>query len=355
MSFDINWSLFDEELAQAVQERLNRALLGVTERVSMLRSLSVSNLHFGSVAPEVALADICDPYSEFYVVAVDEDDSEAARHARFSDVDGHSHHGATYAPSLVSSGGSVFGGDGRYMSTATSRAPSILASPTYTGPMHLPPPIDTRLSPPAAAHGVPSVTEIMLPRSNDDIQLHFDLAYSGDMSGTISTEIVMNNPTPGFISLPVTLHLTSIRLACTIVVAKIGNRINFTLMPLSPTIPSATSSSVHLPGTASVAESHHSHQYQYHHQYHHHPQQLRQRREILEDLVMRADLGERADDSSSHVLRNVEKVSQFVLEQLRLAIDRELVFPNYHTIMLPAQPTSQYPSGSGQPSSRFTY
>jgi distribution and morphology protein 12 len=41
-----------------------------------------------------------------------------------------------------------------------------------------------------------------------DCQIEIDIAYKGDMSMSISTELIINQPTPGFLSLPLSLTLT---------------------------------------------------------------------------------------------------------------------------------------------------
>ncbi|KAI8317961.1 hypothetical protein GQ54DRAFT_300991, partial [Martensiomyces pterosporus] len=51
------------------------------------------------------------------------------------------------------------------------------------------------------------------------------------------------------------------------------------------------------------------------------------RTSLLDGFSIRTEIG----DQHRHVLKNVEKLEQFITEQLRKAIDDDFVFPCYHS------------------------
>ncbi|KAI7827195.1 hypothetical protein BX661DRAFT_143399 [Kickxella alabastrina] len=120
----------------------------------------------------------------------------------------------------------------------------------------------------------------------DDMQLTAKVEYCGDMSVVLRTELQLNYPATQFASLPVTLHITKIEFSAIAVVAYLKDRINFCF--LEPELP---------------------------------------RTSLLDSFSIRTEIG----DAHHHVLKNVEKLEQFITEQLRKAIDDDFVFPAYHS------------------------
>ncbi|KAJ2006219.1 Mitochondrial distribution and morphology protein 12 [Coemansia thaxteri] len=128
--------------------------------------------------------------------------------------------------------------------------------------------------------------EPLLEPGEDDMQLLAKVEYSGDMSLVLHTELQLNYPASQFASLPVTLHITRIEFSAIAAIAYLPGRINMCF--LEPELPRST---------------------------------------LLQNFTIRTEVG----DAQQHVLKNVEKLELFITEQLRQAIDDDLVFPSYHS------------------------
>ncbi|OMJ25378.1 Mitochondrial distribution and morphology protein 12 [Smittium culicis] len=121
----------------------------------------------------------------------------------------------------------------------------------------------------------------------DDLQLHFKLAYSGDCSITLTAELQLNYPASSFISLPITFIVSNLKFSATAVVAYLTDRLSFSF--LEPELP---------------------------------------RTSLLDDLSIKSEIG----DDHQQVLKNVESVEKFIVEQIRKAIDENFVLPSYTCI-----------------------
>jgi hypothetical protein len=73
MSVDLDWSKFDEVIAEKVREFLNDRFQSLP-LPSMLKSIEILSLEFGSVPPTIEIQHITDPYPEFYQDNYDEED-----------------------------------------------------------------------------------------------------------------------------------------------------------------------------------------------------------------------------------------------------------------------------------------
>ncbi|PVU88221.1 hypothetical protein BB559_005674 [Furculomyces boomerangus] len=126
-----------------------------------------------------------------------------------------------------------------------------------------------------------------IAKSPDDMQLYFKLCYSGDISLTLTAELQLNYPASSFMALPITCVVTNLKFSSVAVVAYLKNRINFCFLePEHPRI------------------------------------------SLLDDLNIRSEIG----DDHQQVLKNVETVEKFIVEQLRKAIDENFIFPSYTSI-----------------------
>ncbi|KAJ1675454.1 Mitochondrial distribution and morphology protein 12 [Spiromyces aspiralis] len=141
-----------------------------------------------------------------------------------------------------------------------------------------------------------------LERTQEDIQFKFKLQYAGDMTITLATKLQLNYPADSFMTLPVTLKITKLRINAIAIVAHLKNRIN--LCFLEPESPGMS---------------------------------------ILENLSIQSIIG----DDHVHVLKNVEKVESFIIDQLRQAINQDFVFPSYSSIELTED--NNQPSRPGTP------
>jgi distribution and morphology protein 12 len=125
----------------------------------------------------------------------------------------------------------------------------------------------------------------VLAKKDFDAQVELSIEYKGDMSMAIKTELIVNQPTPNFMSLPLTLTLTKTSLKANAIIAYLGKHINFCLRE-----PEGES--------------------------------------ILRDLSIDSAIG----DQNRQVLKNVAKIERFIVHQLTEFLNDFVVFPNYHTV-----------------------
>lgn len=156
-------------------------------------------------------------------------------------------------------------------------------------------PNDTREAPP-----FPSSTS-QLP----SLQMHLALHWSTTTFRlTISTSILINYPSPAFMSLPLTLRLTGFSLSSGLIIALEGEhqRAHICLVEDDAETPADGK-------RVSAGMS------------------------ILKELTFESEVGEH----EKHVLKNVGKVERFVGEVIRKGLEDELVYPNYYTVDLPSK------------------
>ena len=127
-----------------------------------------------------------------------------------------------------------------------------------------------------------------MPKGQWDCQVELSIAYKGDMKMTITTELIVNQPTPNFMTLPVKLTLTKTSLTAHALIAYIDQFINFCLL------------------------------------------EPEDGGRILRDLTIESAIG----DNNRQVLKNVGKIEKFIVQQLTEFLETNIVFPNYHTVCL---------------------
>ncbi|KAI9099490.1 hypothetical protein DFS34DRAFT_713929 [Phlyctochytrium arcticum] len=262
MSFLINWDLLAEGVeAEGLRGFLNSRFQEI-ERPPFLGPCEVTELDFGDIPPDIIIQDICDPSPEFYLP----DDIDSWQHSipPFSD------------DASASTPRSDLSWDGGY---------------GYTGALGV------------GGGGAGSATplsdhELALQyaesmRRESDAQVEVEIAYKGSMRLAISTELIVNQPTPAFMVLPLTLTLTGFHFTATAIVAYLGDRVNFCFKEADT-------------GAA-----------------------------LLRDVSIDSEVGDR----HKQVLKNVGKIERFIVDQLRKVIQDFLVFPNHQTINLLREPS----------------
>ncbi|CDZ97407.1 mitochondrial inheritance component mdm12 [Phaffia rhodozyma] len=181
-----------------------------------------------------------------------------------------------------------------------------------------------------------------------DLQLHLRIRHSADIRLSLSTSLLINHPSPGFMSLPLALTVTRMDLDLHLVVAfqathppvhrrtsrgdpegagsenvnegtggeanVSGRRIHVSILdeldPYGPRVPGETVQRdvPHLGESKPVP--------------------------VGERIIGRMEIQSSIGQEGEHVLRNVAKVERFVLELLRQTIVDELVFPSCHTFII---------------------
>lgn len=212
----------------------------------------------------------------------------------------------------------------------------------------------------SAANGAPeSMTDGASP--HPDLQLHLRIHWPSNLRLTITTSLMINVPAPAFLALPIKLTVTGLLFTGELVVAYEGSRRrvhvcvvdeldpycplssggggnsanggtpNSSLSGISrmPTFSSSDEQSPEeeeAPSAAVVGgEAYGSGGRGYGASK---PPRVGER--VLPRVMIESEIGQ----TDKHVLRNVKRVEQFVQDIVRDTLENELVFPNFHTIVL---------------------
>lgn len=145
------------------------------------------------------------------------------------------------------------------------------------------------------------------------LQMHLSLLWpTTTFRLTISTSLLINYPSPAFMSLPLQLSVTGFIMRAGLIVALEGeqHRAHLCLVEEEPESPSDPQIA---PGEGAARK---------------HTAGMN----ILPQLTFESEVGEH----EKHVLKNVGKVEKFIAEVIRKGLEDELVYPNYYTVDLPS-------------------
>jgi len=395
MSIDLEWPKLDSSLATYLVEVLNRQLTNA-ERPSFIGSVEVTSLDFGSTSPDVELVDLRDIYRDFLEddeedpdrgpVKVTEgpEDEEGFEWVSRRAVGREESLAYQHLPPHVRYGRG--GPADMFSSVPTLRAPMPLphdrftpnfaeykppshplwqSTPMYRSPTpstpftagpfrqnsqeygrkealdafsRMPPPFtDDSLSdhePPRSVEpqqsSDPSPPE---PPQNPhpNVQLHLHVNWHSNLRITLTTSLLINYPSPMFMSLPIKLSVTGLVFDGELAVAYEGERrrvhicILDDLDPYGPAgdRPKRTESASATPpeldeespptGIPSRSSK---------------PLPVGQR--LLPSIYIESEIGQ----TDKHVLKNVTRVERFIQDVIRKTVEEELVFPNFHTLLM---------------------
>jgi len=371
MSIDLEWdTLLQSSLSSSLVDIINRHL-ATTARPSFIGPVSVTSLDFGSAPPDVEVVDIRDIYRDFLEDDEDEDEGDAARDGvKLSeggdDVDGFEwvsrkavgrgladeapayHHlpphvrygrgpssdpfsgspgtpsdiwnGAMSVPNLTDLGPSA------PMFRSMLGTPSAPYSAQFSFPSsfasHTPP------TPDPAPQAPPSLPPERPPAQNEppNLQLHLRITHQSDLRLTLTTSLLINYPSPSFMSLPIKLSVTGLIFTGEVVVAYEGarRRVHLCILDdLDPYGPAGDRSNRHSTcsdrRTPSESDS---------------PPRsgkpLPVGLRLLPSIFIESEIGQ----ADKHVLKNVTRVERFIQDVIRKTVEEELLFPNYHTLIL---------------------
>ncbi|KAJ1568179.1 Mitochondrial distribution and morphology protein 12, partial [Nowakowskiella sp. JEL0078] len=319
MSLLINWENLDNEIASNLLEWLNNRFSQIS-RPSFIGLITITSLDFGSVPPEIELHDLSDPLPEFYLTPeceVTSSESESDSASSISDKNEltllkSDDEAAINSDEFEDSFDNTIGRPLMVSGNAYLMSPGIngmlasrfTASQRSSNWVHQQMMIHQKL---ASGIKVPVVDEVSfnsgsqssaveepgdvelekddsrlkgqvptwLGRREYDCQLEVAMRYNGNMRLTIETELLVNQPTPAFLVLPITLSLTGLTFSAEAIIAYLGDRVNFCFKP------------------DQSGES------------------------LLKDVSLESEIG----DSGKQVLKNVAKIEKFIVDQLRDVVD----------------------------------
>lgn len=386
MSIDLDWSKLDASLATYLVDVLNKQL-GSAERPSFIGPVEVTSLDFGSASPDVELVDLRDIYRDF----VEEDDEELDRgpikaaedeepfewvsrravgreeglayqhlppHIRYGrsgptdlfeplpvpdtapDIPEHPPIYRSPSPATPFTAAGLFhrtSFDQSYYRRTSLDQSSRCTSNDHSSQVPLPSPrsLSEQEQPPLQEK------QQKQQQSQDDhpqhpnLQLHLHINWHSNLRITLTTSLLINYPSPMFMSLPIKLSVTGLVFTGELAVAYEGQRrrvhlcILDDLDPYGPAGDRAKRDSVgHTPppeliddeSPLSSVPSRPSK-----------PLPVGQR--LLPSIFIESEIGQ----ADKHVLKNVTRIERFIQDVIRKTLEEELVFPNFHTLLMDNQ------------------
>lgn len=379
MSLDLAWDKLDAVLAQRLVDMLNKQLASI-QRPSFIGPVEITGFDFGTVCPDIEVVDMRDIYRDFLEddessdsksgsepgMAQDEDyewvsrrDADLQRAAAFENhLAPHRSFGippgpagmtmsvpnlADMRPGLGLAGLHPMHGRGGSLAASMyspysplqtpyasawrgsfggSAAPSPAPSPAPSGPGS-PEGSPESLSPDVSIDlDTPPAPTPLNASSHPNIQLHLRVLHHSDLRLSLTTSLLINYPAPLFLSLPIKLAVTGLEFTGEVVVAYEGaspkRRVHFCLLDdLDPYGLATSRSSSNLGDEEDDAGTTASK-----------PLPVGQR--LFPSIFIESEIGH----ADQHVLRNVTRVERFIQDVIRKTVEDELVFPNFHTLVL---------------------
>jgi mitochondrial distribution and morphology protein 12 len=383
MSIDLDWAKLDTSLSSSLVDLLNRQLAS-TERPSFIGSVEVTSLEFGSAAPEVELIDLCDIYRDFLEDDDDDDESRepvkvtegaedeegfewvsrraAGRHMaqerqpQYHHLPPHVRYGRSPVTDMFASTPALR--SPRHSWNGSMSVPNLMdfRPPTFAGSLNRSSPRDplsplspqqerdTReplKSPSQSKESEPSPSgsqqqQEQEPQPNDhpNLQLHLHIAWHSDLRITLTTSLLINYPSPMFMSLPIKLSVTGLVFTGELAVAYEGERRRVHICILDDLDPygpagerpkrdSASSTPPEMDDDLAASGINISRSTK--------PLPIGQR--LLPNIYIESEIGQ----ADKHVLKNVTRVERFIQDVIRKTVEEELVFPNFHTLLMGEQ------------------
>ncbi|KAI0034044.1 hypothetical protein K488DRAFT_46351 [Vararia minispora EC-137] len=323
MSIDLDWHKLDPTLATTLVDLINRQLQSAS-RPSFIGPVEITSFDFGSQPPDIELVDLRNIHPDFLEADGDDDDQAAQQSGELDpgvDEDGFEWvsrkaiaRAAEDAPAYHHLPPHVRYGRGpssEIFSSTLSLAPS---RELWNGAMSMPN-LGAR-SPFFSAPEALPFSRLPTPSSAPNLQLHLHITWHSNLRITLTTCLLINYPSPMFMSLPIKLSVTGLLFTGELAVAYEGvrRRMHICILdgadPYGPATKRDSGSTT--PEEAAEDED-----------------DARTRpvgQRILPNIFIESELGQ----ADKHVLKNVTRVERFIQDIIRKTIEEELVFPNYH-------------------------
>ncbi|KAI6005756.1 hypothetical protein EDD15DRAFT_2154597 [Pisolithus albus] len=344
MSVDLEWNRLDSSLAKTLVDILNRQLVNV-KRPSFIGPVEITGFDFGNVPPDVELVDLRDIHPDFL-----EDDSDmeseqdnvkvtegaegeddgyewvsrrASRHGLAEDALAYHHlpphvrYGRSPATDLFMSTPTLYPGPPReHWGVAALHS-------NFNG--YQPPPPPPRTSASHSSDVTQSPDDSISQQSQPDLQVHLHVNWQSNLRLTLTASLLINYPSPSFMSLPIKLSVTGVVFNSEVAVAFEGSRgrIHLCILDeLDPYGPACRRSRSSQPSTPPDLDDEIGGKRDGK------PLPIGQR--LLPSIFIESEIGQ----TDKHVLKNVTRVERFIQDVIRKTVEEELVFPNFHTLVL---------------------
>lgn len=386
MSVEINWeTLTGGDDGAALAETIRRFIHERFQTIplpKLIRSVSVHGFDFGKVSPEITLKDIGDPLPDFY--ETDEGDDAQATGSDDGNARSAVQHDLQHSQSrhVRSLDGSRRLSEIQFLDRtgsaglARGAAPGVLGTTSNLGYFHLPlsaglPGTQTPLAAVAGAHyaagnqSVPvrdknaepfssasslsaatptssqgptyldqrpesngtdrselptqSHTHARLDRSPEDLQVVFHVTYSGDVKMSLTADVFLDYPMPSFVGIPLKLRITGLTFNGVGILAYIKKRAH--LCFLNPEDADALVGGEHGLDSFDDADNDNGD-----------APAISRVGGLLEDIKIESEMG--GTDGGKQVLKNVDKIEKFILEQVRRIFEDEFVYPSFWTFLV---------------------
>lgn len=156
------------------------------------------------------------------------------------------------------------------------------------------------------------------------MQVVFHVTYSGDVKLAMTAEVFLDYPMPSFVGIPLKLNITGLTFDGVGVLAYIKRKAHLCFLA-----PEDAEALVHAgtdlgspeehPGSTKVPEPHGAPP---HHKV----------GGLIEDIRIESEMG--GAESGRQVLKNVDKIEKFILEQVQRIFEDECVYPSFWTFLV---------------------
>ncbi|KAI5960818.1 MDM12 [Candida pseudojiufengensis] len=368
MSFDINWETLrsdpqiNDSIAGFLQDQFDNLTLP-----SFISNLQVIDFNLGDIPPEITIRHIGDPFEEFFNENKDETDNNSKDQPSFNkqneqndddydsdDDDDDDDKLSTIADGLTMmdlTTNTIASNDEQNLqrppilpSSTTSLGPptltrskdsfqtilgvqGILGSNNQTSGSGTETPshflnqqiLSSRVIPKIITKDQKQISE----KNVNDIQLIVEIKYKGDLHIDLLVTLLVNYPSPNFISLPIKLHITDLFIHSIATIAYLNNSVFFSfLCDINDEL--ETTSNIHTPPAGGGGGGN------FVDYYFNDSNNNKERIDILKKIRIESEIGE----VENNVLRNVGKVEKFLMEQLRNILRDEIAWPSWICIDL---------------------
>lgn len=341
MSIDLAWEALTQTSLSSTLVNLINKRLSTMGRPSFMGPVTITSFEFGTASPDIELVDIRDVYSDFL-----EDDDEEEQAVDTEDYSQDSQwayrkgdkrterplrslrYGENVTANVfnnIQPSMDFFKDKLKHSADLSQEELHRLFMPTPSAAGSVAPQYSTLKTslnegPKSPSDKTESSEPLLTERPN--IQLHFRVTYESNMRLTLTTSLIVDFPSTSFMTLPMKISVTGFIFIGEVVVAyeSRGQRLHLCIVDdLHPYGPKSNQSAVaysdHALSDAGIPAS---------------QKPLSAGIRLLPSIFIESEVGQ----ADKHVLKNGTRVERFIQDVIRKTLEEELIFPNYHTILL---------------------
>lgn len=330
MSFVVNWSNIqgDGTLNSQLRDWANHRL-AFLELPDFLDNLQVVDFQLGDTPPDITIRDIDKPFKEFYFREdnIENDHQQPPLPAYFPSVPNSR---PTSPPPLAKHQGFPFRrnntGSTNVMSVGISgmlrdeedNTSDLLRNMTLNSPKLVKPPIKV---PPSESEG------------SLDVQLSTDIKWDSDIYIEIKCDLIVNYPSPKFITLPVRLKITDMRIHTLLIISHVSKHVYLSFLcdiEDEDDFLDLDDDDSEAAGGSDEIESRQNSKFTGVK-----PRRSKERIDILKDMNIEGELGSedgvswQTNDNEALILKSIGKIEAFLINSFRGILIEEMAWPNW--------------------------